>query len=174
MELRQVRRLLAGAPETGLWLDVGCGDGSAALGVGWTGLHVGVDWSFRMAQRAKARGIRTIVADASHLPLVAACADLLTAVGLTEYVADQPALWREMERVLRRGGTAVVTISPPGRLNRLRALLGWRLRLRTRAEVEAEWERSGFQVVEWKGGGLQEVALLRKRAHAVRDEEDSE
>jgi SAM-dependent methyltransferase len=117
-----------------------------------------------MAEGAGRREARVVVADVRALPFRAGSADLVTALGVSEYVPDQSRLWREISRVLCPGGHAVVTISPRSGLNRVRRVWGMPLYLRTPGEVGTEWDGAGLQFLEGKSTTLQWIALLRKPA----------
>lgn len=98
-------------------LDVGCGPGYLTLdiarGVGVEGHAVAVDTSQPMLDIARARcaGIDRIefhLADAVALPCEDASIDVAAAVQVYLFVSDLDAVMRELARVLRPGGRAVV------------------------------------------------------------------
>lgn len=163
LELRRTRGLLPEPSPGSVWIDVGCGDGGILRRAPWPGLRVGVDWSPRMARRVRRTGARPVVADARSLPFRDGCAGLVTALGLSEYLREHQALWRELSRVSAAGGVVVVTFSPPSPQNQLRRLLGRRLCLRRFARLAPEWERCGFRIVQRKGAFQQTIVRLEKK-----------
>lgn len=135
-ERASLRRLLARTVGTELRglraLDVGCGTGSWALELASRGAQVaGVDASAAMVAvaRAKAaatpdaaaRSVEFRVARAEALPFASGVFDLVTALFVLEFVPQPEAAVREMARVLRPGGWAVV-----GALNRWSPWAWWR------------------------------------------------
>jgi len=100
-------------------LDVGCGPGVMIEPVVSRGGRLtGVDLSAEMVARARARARHLNVEDrcefvmgsAGDLPFEDASFDAVTAMGVLEYVPDDARMLREMARVLRPGGVAVVTV----------------------------------------------------------------
>ena len=118
----QAELLALAAPQPGEQvLDVACGTGIVSLAmaaaVGPTGRVLGVDLSERMVESATARAQDAGVAQAQFermnaevLALPAASFDLVTCgLGLM-YLPDADAALREMQRVLRPGGRAVLAV----------------------------------------------------------------
>jgi len=103
--------------EPGLVVDVGCGPGITAASVlpSRTRL-VELDCTFAMARRAYARlgaegrDVRSVVGACSEIPLASGVADLILCVNCLEFVEDRQAAFRELGRVLAKGGTAVVGV----------------------------------------------------------------
>jgi ubiquinone/menaquinone biosynthesis C-methylase UbiE len=92
---------LLGEP-CGSLLDVGCGTGSYSAALAERGWDVtGVDVSEDMLRRARARGVRTVRADAASLPFEAASFDAAVSVFTSTDVDDLAAVVREIGRVLR-------------------------------------------------------------------------
>lgn len=102
-------------------LDIGCGTAPIARSVVAMGSHYeGIDFSAQMVEAAKrntqdllARGdVRLGVGDATKLDYPDNSFDAVTAMGLVEYLSrDQiNCALREMRRILRPGGVAVLTI----------------------------------------------------------------
>jgi SAM-dependent methyltransferase len=114
-------------------LDVGGGTGNYALALreeGWDPLVV--DLSASMLARAQAKGLRTLQADATALPLADECMDAAMLVAMLHHVPQWRAAVHEARRVLRRGGRL--------------ALMGW-----TREHMErVTWVRDYFPSMdEW-------------------------
>ena len=88
----------------GTLIDVGCGTGSYAIGLGARGWEVtGVDASADMLRRAEQKGVRTVCADAAALPFADASFDAAVSVFIHTDVDDFSTVAREIARVLRPG-----------------------------------------------------------------------
>ena len=98
-------------------LDLGCGPGplaGALLNRGAT--YVGVDFVQGMLLQARERHPRThLTRGNERLPFRESSFDAVVALGFLEYLNDPVEAFREMWRVVRRGGTVVV--STPKRLH---------------------------------------------------------
>ena len=95
-------RLLGDA--SGSLLDVGCGTGSYSAALAERGWDVtGVDVSADMLRRARARGVRTVQADAGSLPFEDSSFDAAVSVFTSTDIDDLGEVAREIVRVLRPG-----------------------------------------------------------------------
>jgi SAM-dependent methyltransferase len=109
---------LAGWDERSAVLDLGCGSGVHVREIAPRCREVvGVDYSHQMLKLAEAelRGLprrnwSLLLADAAALPLPAARFDWIVSMGLLDYVASPPAVILECRRVLRPGGTLLVSL----------------------------------------------------------------
>lgn len=96
-------------------LDVGCGTGVllGRLFAAHPGSRLsGVDSAPQMLDIARKRlpeGIELREASAEHLPYPEAAFDIVVSTSMFHYLPDPNLALREMERVLRPGGTVVVT-----------------------------------------------------------------
>ena len=106
-------------------LDVGCGDGARTLANLPDG-SVGLDVSRRGLELARETvpGARLLQGEMTQLPVAADSVDAITAYHAVFHVprADHPAVYREFARVLRPGGTLLMTL-PGGRFETVRE--GW-------------------------------------------------
>lgn len=162
-------------------LDVGCGDGSAsgAWLANRCGSYVGVDVSPAAVEAARVRGLdaRTID-DAGELPFPADSFDGAICTEVLEHLFDPLGALEEIRRVLRPGGTVVVTVPNVAhwRYRADLALLGrfnpradsvsasepWRdphIRFFTQATLGQVIARAGLQPV--RVGGHSELGLLQ-------------
>ncbi|MGD9498078.1 MAG: methyltransferase domain-containing protein [Armatimonadota bacterium] len=100
-------------------LDLGCGGGLdlllAAREVGPEGQVIGVDFDEAMVELARANAhaaklgnVRVEAAEMEHLPLASACVDVVISNCAISYSDDIEAVFRQVHRVLRRGGRMVV------------------------------------------------------------------
>jgi demethylmenaquinone methyltransferase/2-methoxy-6-polyprenyl-1,4-benzoquinol methylase len=107
-------------------VDACCGTGDVTLELGGAGAKaVGVDFTPEMLARAREKGRRARVqqavfahGDALRLPVKSGVADVCTVAFGIRNVADRSQALREMARVLRPGGRALVLefTMPPGRI----------------------------------------------------------
>jgi alkylated DNA repair protein alkB family protein 8 len=116
-----VRRFLCAQPPGSLILDAGCGNGKY-LGPGASGgvrhAMIGTDASLGLLKLCRAAGRGGVDADvaradAAALPLRARCADAAICVAVLHHLssgARRAAALAELARVLRPGGTALVTV----------------------------------------------------------------
>jgi ubiquinone/menaquinone biosynthesis C-methylase UbiE len=106
-------------------LDVGCGDGARTLANLPAG-SVGLDVSRRSLELARGTvpGARLVQADMTALPVATGSVDAVTAYHAVFHVprTRHPTVYREFARVLRPGGTVLMTL-PSGRFETVRE--GW-------------------------------------------------
>jgi ubiquinone/menaquinone biosynthesis C-methylase UbiE len=146
-------------------LDIGAGTGATA-GVWFSRQdHIFLlDKSFRMLSKARANtGIpRCVLADAQALPFKSAVFDLVTVIGVTEYLNDFRILITEVDRVANDRAWAILTYAPRTMANILRLLLGHRLLLLNDAQVLHCLRNSAFVQIERKTTWLQSQLLIKK------------
>lgn len=102
--LSELNALKASKPE-GRILDLGVGSGILASELG---VSLGVDLSWSMLQRSKARGLEVIQADVKSLPLAPNAFDVVVSSFTVCFVDDAYAMISEAARVLRRNGKLIV------------------------------------------------------------------
>ncbi|MDQ6875312.1 MAG: class I SAM-dependent methyltransferase [Actinomycetota bacterium] len=105
---RELERL-TGPP--GVAVDIGAAGGGNTRVLrehGWRELVV--EYGEEGARTAASRGLRTIRADGTALPLRAHSVDLLVAFDVLEHIDDDRAAAGEIARVLRPGGTLLVAV----------------------------------------------------------------
>jgi SAM-dependent methyltransferase len=91
-------------------LDVGCGTGGTMtlMPPGWR--RVGVDFASEAISFARSRGERDLArATAERLPFESECFDSVFALDVIEHCDDDAAAIAEVARVLRPGGTLILT-----------------------------------------------------------------
>jgi ubiquinone/menaquinone biosynthesis C-methylase UbiE len=93
-------------------LDIGCGSGALLEHFSERSVHcVGFDLSQNiMAYHQKRAAFPGFVGSVEQIPLVDDTFDMLTCLGLIEHLADPVAALREMKRVVRLGGRAMITV----------------------------------------------------------------
>ena len=106
--LGPLRDALAAAPGRRL-ADVGGGTGNYALPFAREGWEVVVaDASPEMLERAAAKGLATVAADAQALPFGDASFDAAMLISMLHHVDDPPRAVREAQRIVRPGGIVVL------------------------------------------------------------------
>jgi SAM-dependent methyltransferase len=151
-QLAMMRDLLDGPPQR--ILDVGCGDGSAtsALLARYPGhFVVGSDWSMMALGRARARGVPVVQAGIDSLPVADQRLDVVIMSELIEHLVDTDAALEEIHRVLRPGGTLL--LSTPN-------LAAWFNRVLLAAGVQPVFSEVSLRAVHGRPGA-QVVGHLR-------------
>jgi ubiquinone/menaquinone biosynthesis C-methylase UbiE len=175
---KQVDELVAGwlGPAGGRrLLDVGCGTGFHLQRWQEGGFRcVGVDGAWRMLVAGRDRGMPLAQADVERLPFADGCVDVVVSIEVLRYLEDAPGYVRELFRVLRPGGTCIVTAAPRWSLHGFalvhaasRALhFGRYGRLRQRFDTVRSlrrlFEESGFEEIEVAGCFVGPFVLLEK------------
>src|SRR5829696_3493406 len=107
----EVIRSLLPPPEGRLTvLDVGSGWGAVSSRLMEWGEVIGVEPSEVARVEAERRGVRVLAGRAEELPVEDASVDIAIASDVIEHVPDDGAAMAELARVLRPGGTALVTV----------------------------------------------------------------
>jgi SAM-dependent methyltransferase len=147
-------------------LDVGCGTGHHLRALGERGYAVtGVDAAEGMLEHARSNnpGVDIRCADVDHLPFEASTFDYVICLEVLRYLSDPSPAIREIGRVLRPGGSALVTASPAWSLNaywlvnrlstrfKVPGLSRTRQFFTTSPELRRQFGNAGFSHVEVHG-----------------------
>ncbi len=120
-----IAELVADCPADPLVLDVGCGDGARTL-ANLPRDAIGLDFARHGLELAAENlpAARLVQADMQAIPLADATVDAITAYHAVFHVprARQPEVYAEFARVLKPGGTLLMTL-PAGRFETVRR--GW-------------------------------------------------
>ncbi len=106
------------------FVDLGCGTGRHSLAAAAAGARVtAVDFSDAMLARARAKpgaeAVRFVVHDLTRpLPFADAAFDVVLSCLVLEHIADLDGFFREVRRLLRAGGRAVLTAMHPAMMLR--------------------------------------------------------
>jgi ubiquinone/menaquinone biosynthesis C-methylase UbiE len=123
LRVRAIRRLLDARADSRV-LEVGVGGGNVLERIG--GRRVGIDLSPFILKKAQARlgGAAALVrGDAMALPFADGVFDRVYCSEVLEHVLEPEAVVREMRRVLKPTGFAVVSVPNEALINRVKALL---------------------------------------------------
>lgn len=163
-ELRSLQSLFPSEPAQ-FHLDLGCGTGSSfSLYTHSTHLFL-ADVSMRMLHlaRRKRPAAHAICLDAGvPLPFKTGSFDLITAIGLVEYIADVSHLLRELWRVAKPAAWLVVTASPANVLTVLRIFTGSRPKPHNPETFQLRLIQTGWTVCKQQTTPMQLQWLCRK------------
>lgn len=101
-------------PEDAIVADLGCATGQTTLALApWVGRVIGIDSSAAMLKAARARteelpNVELRQGDLSAIPIDSATCDAALLVLVLSYVAEPEAVLKEMARILKPGGRAIV------------------------------------------------------------------
>ena len=105
-----IKSLLPPADGARRVLDVGSGWGAVSGCLGAWGEVIGVEPSPVARAEAERRGVRALDGRAEGLPVEDSSVDIAIASDVIEHLPDDAAAVRELVRVLRPGGTALITV----------------------------------------------------------------
>jgi SAM-dependent methyltransferase len=112
-QARMLAETLRGLPGPAVIVDLGCGDGSAlAVAAGHNPAHrfAGIDWSAGALRRAHALGLTVVRGSVNPgLPVADAVADVVIMSELIEHLVDPDGAVAEVRRVLRPGGSLLLS-----------------------------------------------------------------
>jgi ubiquinone/menaquinone biosynthesis C-methylase UbiE len=117
-----VRKMVSYIGREGMILDNGCGNGILFSLLRWSNM-VGLDISWNMLRKAKARNPRVVLGDSHHLPFGTANFDAVFCRGLLHHLDDPLQGIIEMYRVLKPGGEAVFVDTNASIVSKLPRLL---------------------------------------------------
>ena len=165
-EIESIRKLfkdhLAGTI-SGTHIDIACGLSPLQLSDNYE-IRIALDWSKKSISTAsgKHRKWSYIVGEAEHLPMKPGTADLVTIIGLTEYIQNTVQLLRELKRLTKPGGYVIFTSSPPNFLNNLRKAWNPHLTLRKESFWRVKSAKNGFEILAVANLLLQDQYILKK------------
>ncbi|MGL4173627.1 MAG: class I SAM-dependent methyltransferase [Actinomycetota bacterium] len=164
---RERRRLLSREVRglrPGIALDVGAAGGGntrVLRRLGWQ--SVALEYGADGAQVAQERGLATLRADATALPVADGVVDLVVAFDVLEHLEDDLTAAREVFRVLRPGGHFLVAVPADPRLWSAHDEAVGHVRRYTRQTLTAVLSEAGFEL-----GPLRSWNVLLRPAVALR------
>ncbi|MCA2217896.1 class I SAM-dependent methyltransferase [Jidongwangia harbinensis] len=165
---RWVRALARSGVVPGAALDIGAAAGGNTRVLrrhGWR--PIALEYSADGADVARTRGLTVLRGDATNLPLRAGTVDLVTAFDVIEHIEDDYLAVAEIRRVLRPGGTLLVTVPADMRLWSAHDVAAYHFRRYDRDGLTRVLTKAGLQIDElWSWNVLLRpaVALTRRRA----------
>lgn len=172
---RERRHLLAAdlaQLDPGTALDIGAAGGGntrVLRAAGWKALAL--EYGAVGAQIASDRGLPVIRADATALPCAQDGMDAVVAYDVLEHIEDDDAAVREIHRVLRPGGLALIAVPADPRLWSAHDEAVDHVRRYTQMELLDLFSRNGFTVEQVRSWNvlLRPVVTLRRRASSGSD-----
>lgn len=146
-------------PRDGTHLDIGTGAGDTLPVFHASARLICLDASYAMLRRVRAA--HKVVAHAQALPFAAATFEVVSAIGVLEYVEEDARFFEEIKRVLQSGGYLLFTFAPRVPANYLRMVWGERLYLRNAEAVHAVLSASRWRVIAHERTFLQEQWLVQ-------------
>lgn len=162
-EVANLKRLLSTLNITGaMILDLGTGSGATLDLFPTSATIIALDSSIKMIRNTKRRGRKDcVVANAQALPFKSDSIQVVSAIGLLEYLDEQLVFMRELQRVVDSRGCFLLTYSQKCLLNYLRRFLGHRLFLLSATEFSDLLQRSGLVCAAKKRSLIQRQVLLQ-------------
>jgi SAM-dependent methyltransferase len=145
LRVRAVVRLLGARPDSRV-LEVGSGAGNVLARL--PGRRFGIDLSKAVLAKARRRlgpGASLVRGDAMSLPFADGSFDRVFCSEVLEHVLQPEAVVKEMRRVLRPSGTAVISVPNEDLINQVKGIV-WRLPLGRRLTSGADG--NGYRVSE--------------------------
>jgi len=160
-EKDNLRELLSGISPNCI-LDIGTGTGSTLDLLPETDICFGIDSSLPMLMKTPESHIFfKIAAQAEQLPFKRDSFDLITVIGVCEYIRNLNILYNEGASVLKTNGYLLLTGTPPSIWTSLRKGLGNRIYARTSESITLKAEKHGFKLVAAKKSLMQEQLLYQ-------------
>ncbi|MEU8819737.1 class I SAM-dependent methyltransferase [Actinoplanes sp. NPDC048796] len=162
---RNLRRL-PGPPSKALDIGAAGGGNTRVLQKhGWS--PIAVEYGHDGAVAARKRALTTVRGDGRHLPFSSASVDLVVAFDVLEHIDDDERVVAEMRRVLRPGGSALITVPCDMKLWSAHDVAVGHLRRYTRDTLRTVLENGGLRVERlWSWNVLLRpgAAYTRKRS----------
>lgn len=162
-EMRNLQRLFP-AQLFACHLDLGTGTGSSLNAFPPSEFTVVSDASSKMlAMAKKTSNFPAVRCNAGNkLPFHARTFDLITAIGLLEYLQNIDLFFEEIFRVAKDGATLIFTSTPPGSYSKLRIFTGTLPRARFGESIRSSLRTTGWIVRGHARSLMQEQWLCQK------------
>ncbi len=144
-------------------VDLGCGSGHIGQLLSAPEPIIGIDSSLAMLNTLSDHVYHPVNASAHCLPLKAQSIDLVLAIGLCEYLDSLSLFFDSLARVMKPGGSAIVSTSPAHVYTRWRGILGHRICVHSRGDLVDYSENTGLRCVKEKELFSQHLYVLQKQ-----------
>lgn len=144
-------------------MDIGTGIGDSLFLLDDFPNRVLCDFSYEMIKQVNPResDIR-LVGNVKALPFKDNYFELITCIGVSEYIMEKEILLRQIYKILAPGGHLLITFSPPKMINKLRKLLGKRIYYTKNSTTHDLIAAQGFFIVRYAKTKIQSQFLLQK------------
>ena len=151
-------------------LDLGVGTGNVLNFLKDAHKVIGIDFSESMLLSTKKHfpEANLVRANVVQLPIRSDCLDVITAVGLVEYLKDIIPLVEEVSRSLRHKGYFLLTFSPPNIWTRLRLFLGHPLYPRNLDQIASVARFNQFELCYHTQSMMQVQVLFVKKENGIK------
>lgn len=147
----------------GLLLDLGTGIGDSLDLLDGDFRKILLDSSLSMLSRAEVLDSEhKVIGRLEQLPVRNQSCDVITCIGVSEYVPGKALMFRQVFRALKPGGFALFTFSPKTWYSRLRNLLGKRIYPLSGSTAHDLIAAQGFFIVRVTKTRMQSQYLLQK------------
>jgi ubiquinone/menaquinone biosynthesis C-methylase UbiE len=145
-------------------LDLGTGTGNVLQYLTNSKLVIAIDFARSMLRivRQTCPQAKLLQAEAIALPIATNSVELVTAIGLSEYLWQIESFFDEVFRILKNNGFLVLTFSPPGIWTQLRLLLGHQIYSRTQEDLITIARKKQFQIMKTSRSLMQGQVLFQK------------
>ena len=145
-------------------LDLGVGTGNVIQFLIEARNVFGIDFTNSMLQETRKNfpSVELILADASIVPMKSESFDLITSVGLIEYLNDAIPFFEESCRLLKDEGYLVLTFSPANIWTKLRSLTGHSVYSRKLKQIVSVANLNNFRIVDYQQSMMQQQILMQK------------
>ena len=145
-------------------VDLGVGTGNVIQFLSEAKHVFGIDFTNLMLHETKANFpfVEIVQADALFLPIKTKSVDIITAVGLIEYIEDEIPFFKESCRILKNNGYLILTFSPANIWTRLRLLLGHPIYARRLEQITGVAYLCNFQIKDYQQSLMQTQILMQK------------
>jgi ubiquinone/menaquinone biosynthesis C-methylase UbiE len=145
-------------------LDLGVGTGNALNFLKGEKDIFGIDLTFFMLKEAQKKfpKAKLIQANVLSIPLKTKSIDIVTAVGLIEYIQDTIPFIEELYRILKNEGYLILTFSPKNFWTRMRLLLGHPIYAMSFDQIKENAIRHNFWIIDYQQSMMQQQVLLQK------------
>ena len=145
-------------------LDLGVGTGNVIPFLSGAKHVFGIDFTNSMLHEVRANFpfVEIVQADALFLPIKTKSVDIITSVGLIEYIKNAIPFFEESCRILKNDGYLVLTFSPANIWTRIRLLSGHSIYARRLEQITSVANLCNFEIKDYQQSMMQHQVLMQK------------